>query len=109
MAARGFDRVRQIRGYRHLNPVAQTTGGHGGVDCQDILYSLLSRHPLHFLSSSRGCGNGGKTAFRFSTVSIARGFSLALLSGEQHRHVRTSAQVDFAYRQVPEGHQQLAL
>lgn len=23
-------------------------GAHGGVDCQDILYGLLSTHPLHF-------------------------------------------------------------
>ena len=43
------------------------------VDCQDVLYTFL-------FSSSKGCGNGGKTAVCFSTVSTALGFSFSLFS-----------------------------
>jgi len=35
VAARGFDRIREIRGRGFLNP-AQTTGGHGGPPLQYV-------------------------------------------------------------------------
>ena len=103
MAALGLNRVRRIQCRLFRMGSVQPRAATEVLIVKTSFTLLLSTHPLHFLSSSRGCGNGGKTVVCFSTVSIALR-SMALLNGQEYQSAPASAQVDFTDGQMPEGH-----
>jgi len=81
VAALGLNRVHQTQ-MLFLESREPTEGGHGGVDYQGILYTLLSTDPLHFFSPLATPGS----------------------CWQKHRGASAGANLDFTHGHVAESH-----